>query len=172
MISNVVGVSATTHKLNVTPVRQEKSNWCWAATTRMIIDYLHTWSPVPSQTNIVTTVKGSPVNEGASDAEMTNALNWYMVSTTPTDGNISFSDIKRMLSGWYSPIETSIIWTATGKAHAQVIYGYEENGVYQGVYVLDPDQDATQYCYYDYADYKFGSTFGWRYTWYNNKRAS
>ncbi len=173
LMGSTLSVSAATHKLNITDRRQEKSNWCWAATTLVIIDYLNTWSPLPSQADIVTTVKGSAIDQGATYQEMTNALSWYMVSNTPKSGTLSFSNVKNMLSGWYSPVETSIGWVGgNGNGHAQIIYGYEENGIYQGLYVFDPRQSGTQRYYYNYSDYCDNDEFYWRYTWYNNKHAS
>ncbi len=173
LVGSTISASATTFKLNMTDRRQEKSNWCWAATTLMIIDYLNTWNPLPTQTDIVTTVKGSAVNDGATYSEMTNALSWYMVANTPKSGTITFANVKNMLSGWYSPIETSIGWVGgNGNGHAQIIYGYEENGEYQGLYVLDPRMSGTQRFYYNYDEYKDNDDFFWRYTWYQNRHAS
>lgn len=168
LMASGITVNATTHTLNMVERRQEYSNWCWAATTLMIIDYLGTWSPLPSQTDIVTTVKGSAVNEGATYQDMTNALSWYMVANTPRSGILSFAEVKEMLSGWYSPIETSIGWVGGG-GHAQIIYGYEENGIDQGLYVIDPRASGAQRCYYGFNDYQVNDEFYWRYTWYQNR---
>lgn len=71
------------------------------------------------------------------------------------------------------PIETSIGWVGgNGNGHAQIIYGYEENGEYQGLYVLDPRMSGTQRFYYNYDEYKDNDDFFWRYTWYQNRHAS
>lgn len=167
-----INVFATTHKLNMNDRRQENSNWCWAAVIQMIVDYLGAWSPVPSQSNIVTSLKGSPVNQGATAMEITNVFGWYGVSTTHRPISISFSDIKNMLSGWYSPIGTSIVWTDGSGAHSQIIYGYEENVPYQGVYILDPKMSGAQRLYYNLSDYINNSEFYWSNTWFNNKKSS
>ncbi len=173
IMGSAINVGATTHKLNMTDRRQEKTNWCWAAVVLMVIDYLNSWEPLPSQSDIVTTLKGSAVNEGATDSEVTSVLGWYMVSTTYTPTAIQFSTIKNMLSGWYSPIAVGIRWSNSGGGHAQIIYGYEENNdIYQGVYVLDPKMSGTQRSYYNFSDYCNNSTFYWNATWYNNKKKS
>ncbi len=171
LLGSTLPVNATTHKLNITARAQEQTWWCWAAVAQMIIDYLDTWIPLPTQTDIVTTLKGSAVNEGALPNEITSVLGWYMVSTTYTNSTISFSSVKNMLSGWYSPIAAGIAWSEGG-AHMQMIYGYEENGVYQGLYVVDPLTSGTQRYYYNFEDYIRNSEFYWCHTWYNNKKKS
>ncbi len=138
----------------------------------MIIDYLNTWNPLPSQTDIVTTLKGSAVNETASATEITSLMGWYMISTTHTASDIPFSTIKNMLSGWYSPIGTGILWKNANGGHSQIIYGYEENGIYQGLYVFDPKMSGAQRVYYSLNDYVDNDDFYWQFTWYNNKKAS
>ena len=170
LVGSTISASATTFKLNITAREQEESNWCWAAVSLMIIDYLHTWSPLPTQSDIVTTLKGSAVNEGATPQEMTNVLGWYMVSTTNTSTK-SFSTVKNMLSGWYSTIGTGVAWT-NGGAHAQLIYGYEENSPYQGLYVIDPWPNTARRVYYNYDEYKSNTEHVWYQTWYNNKKKS
>ncbi len=170
LLGSTISASATTFKLNITDRVQEKTNWCWAAVSLMIIDYLNTWNPLPTQSDIVTTLKGSAVNAGASAEEITKVLGWYMVSTTQTT-TIPFSTVKNMLSGWYSPIGTGVIWTSGG-GHIQMIYGYEENSPYQGLYIIDPWPESERRVYYNYDDYKSNSKHRWSVTWYNNKKKS
>ncbi|MCD7785582.1 MAG: hypothetical protein LUH18_08440, partial [Oscillospiraceae bacterium] len=52
--------------LDVTHYMQEKTNWCWAACIQMCADYLGYYK---TQTQIVTYVKGSDVDEGGGDEE-------------------------------------------------------------------------------------------------------
>lgn len=102
---------------------------------------------------------------------MTRALNKYNVSTTMVESTISFDAVKNMLSGWYSPINTSII-NITGIKHVQIIFGYEENGIYQGLYVIDPQIGGPRRIYYNFDDYISNPNSAWQCTWYNNKKAS
>lgn len=151
-------------KLDIDGVVQQKTNWCWAASAKSVSDYLG--GNGLSQTKIVTNVKGSAINEGASPSEQKKALTTDGISTTYTNGTISYSKIKTMIEGWYSPILAHIAWT-DGGAHAVVIYGYDDDDD-DCVTYMDPWGSNSRWNYTSIDDFKDNDDFSWVRTYYNN----
>ncbi|MGL5354676.1 MAG: papain-like cysteine protease family protein [Clostridium sp.] len=150
--------------LNINGEVQEKTNWCWSATTKSVSDYLG--GAGLSQTQIVTSVKGSAINEGASPTEQKTALNKDGINTTYVNGRISYDSIKNMISGWYSPILAHIAWTSGG-AHAVVIYGYTE-GAYNYISYMDPWGPNSRWNSCDVYYFNGNNSFSWARTYYQN----
>jgi hypothetical protein len=63
--------------LSVPAIKQEQSNWCWAAVTEMIADFL---GANATQTDIVKYVKGSVVNETGTVYDMQKGLSKYNIN--------------------------------------------------------------------------------------------
>lgn len=126
-------VNAST--LNVTRYQQEKSNWCWAATARMIGKYVANTSL--SQTQIVTYVKGSAVNSGGSDSEVNKAITiatGNRAHTTYTPTIFAYSEFsKRIGSG--RPVGIKMSWNSGG-AHALAVSGALDSS--QNIRIVDP----------------------------------
>ena len=152
--------------LNINGVIQEKSNWCWAATSNCVSLYLRGTSP--TQTQIVTAVKGSPINNPALPAEQVAALNYSGINTTYVDRALSATEIKDMIRGCYSPILAHIAWS-DGGAHAVVIYGYSYSSQNYISY-MDPWGDSNRFnsCTVDY--FNQNSEFSWVRSFYKNTR--
>lgn len=130
-------------ELNVQRVSQLESNWCWAACAFMI-GYYHLRSAVPSQAEIVTIIKGSPVNQGASDiVEFATAVKvalltkpQYPVSYVSA-AQFTYANLKSYISA-NKPIAAEI--TSAGGKHAIVISGYYDG--YNNIMVIDPAPNA------------------------------
>lgn len=116
---------------------QQKSNWCWVTSARMFSKHLYP-SITYTQSNAVTYVKGSDVNESGNRAEAQQAINYYIsnISGASIDTVIkehviySEENLVRFLDngyviyiarGWYE--DTNDPTTREG-GHATLIYGY------------------------------------------------
>lgn len=152
--------------LNIPGIKQEQSNWCWAATSRSVIEYLN--KGTPSQTTIVTTVKGSPVNEGATFDEDRTSLTSLNVSTTAISGTLSWDSIKFYTKSWMSPTKATIFWTSGG-GHDLVIYGYYEDSYAKNVSYMDPWPSNQTWNSMSYSPFLSNSNWTWKWTFYANK---
>jgi len=127
---------ASSTYLNVEKISQEKGQWCWAASSKCVIDYLK--QVYPTQSDIVTFIFGSPVDEGGTIVDIQNVLSKYNVTSTINYASVSYATTKDNISGWYSPmiaLETDKIF---GGGHAVVIYGYNETSTSQNISYMDP----------------------------------
>lgn len=149
--------------LNVTPYVQEQSNWCWAATSKTVISY--TGHGNPSQSDIVTAVKGSAVNETASATEDRSSLTKFGVNTTYYGGSLSWSTIKSNING-YKPIKAAIAWVGGG-GHVFVIYGFYEDPYVRNVSYENPSDGSFNFT--TYSQFCSNSTWTWtNWSLYNN----
>lgn len=143
--------------LSVPAVKQEKSNWCWATVTQMIAKHLGASNA--TQTDIVTYVKGSPVNETGTVYDMQKGLSKYGIKSTPITSTISFASITSEINSG-QPIGTVITWKSGG-GHAHTIRGFYEDtsNSTQNLYYIDP-LDAS-YNIMSYSNYLNNSSFRW-----------
>ncbi len=74
-INTVSNVSADSWSVSYTRYRQEKTNWCWAASAQSSAK--HMVSSAKTQTDAVVFVKGSNVNEGGTIFETARAANYF-----------------------------------------------------------------------------------------------
>lgn len=127
---------AVTKTLSLYFERQQKSNWCWAATSQCIIDKIA--GRRPTQTQIVTNIWGSDVNYTVSpDRDMQSLSAWGVGSyRTSPYAPIGFAVVKWDIDA-SKPLKATISWTSGG-GHDYVINGYYENGTDQQIYYLDP----------------------------------
>lgn len=141
--------AATSYKLlGVYGYAQEMSNWCWAACERSILNYLG-FSPLPTQTQIVSTVYNPPVNQGVTMNQIAASLVSYGVNATATSSKLSFTSIEGYINN-NQPI------IADQWGHATVIRGYYYNtstSVYD-VYWIDPWPSNPRYNITSYNTYK------------------
>lgn len=152
--------------LNVKGYKQEQDQWCWAATARTVLNYLGT---SPTQTQIVTSVKGSAVNQPATFTEDRASLTNFGVTTTSIQNTISFSTLKDNILGWYSPVKTAVFWSGGG-GHSRVLYGYYENGGVQNVFYEDPGVGSTTWNVCTYSWYVSNPNWTWGWTHYFSSR--
>ncbi|WP_117208108.1 papain-like cysteine protease family protein [Allorhizocola rhizosphaerae] len=121
--------------LSVTAYRQEQSNWCWAAASKMIIKYQT--GRIIAQCQIVKDGKGISTcpNQAGSRANVMRALDIHGVNPGTTvdlswGQTVAEIDTSR-------PIYSGIAWNSGG-AHAHVIRGYYSTGYSTGVSYIDP----------------------------------
>lgn len=147
-------------ELSVPRYQQEKSSWCWAAAARMAADYVY-GGTIPSQTQIVTYIKGSAVNEAGSISETAASIEYA------TGGTKSASYTSAGSPWTYQKVKTSIdnlrpvvpLVNDGTSGHYYVICGYEASTM--RIAVINPG-NATRYtCSWE--DFCAGDTeSGWR----------
>ena len=118
-----------------------------------------------SQTSICIHVKGSSVNETASNSEVTKAIKYTTGATVNTYGKVPFSMFKFRIDN-KKPVVFKMSWNSGG-AHALVVAGY--NAVYEKLRVVDPAVGKGIVWYY-YEDLCEGTTIQsgtgeYTYTW-------
>jgi len=161
-LSLTVFAAPSAYQVSVPRVKQEKTNWCWAACSVSCISYAK--GSAPSQTSFVTTVKGSAVNEPATLGEIVYGLGKYGTSCTSSYSYVSFSTLKAEMYQYDSPFIVGWSWSSGG-GHALVLYGYTD---YTNPYVryLDPWDGSFNYVSYNY--FKGGSSYD--HTWFGTVR--
>lgn len=131
--------------LDVPHRKREQSGWCWAACAEMIGKYLDKSSQV-TQTQIVINVKGSAINEGATDAETAQALRYVCDDSRVVKyDDIPFDEtecIEKLQDG-----KPFICHLLVGyNDHAVLCYGYEmtaENGLI--LFFNDPNESGNTF---------------------------
>lgn len=127
--------NAVEKNLAVTPYEQEKTNWCWAAASKMIIKF-KTGATV-SQCNIVKYAKGTSAcnNVGGTRSDVMTVLDhWGVNPGVQTD--LTWDEVKAEMNT-NRPIYSTIDWRSGG-GHAHVIRGFYNTGYSYGVSYIDP----------------------------------
>lgn len=121
----------TTYVLNITKYQQEKTNWCWAATAKMIASFL---GYDITQSGVVGYVKGSTVNETASAGEIRSAIQYAINSkyAVRTEGVLAHVKIQEYIYG-RRPLGMGIS-NGSGMGHVVVVSGYGSGTVT----IIDP----------------------------------
>lgn len=122
--------------LSVTRYQQEKTNWCWAASAKMLGKY---FGKTKTQSQICQYVKGNTNNVGASNREITKAMEYATGKNSSITGNLTFTEIKSFIGDKGKPIGMSMAWNSGG-GHVLVMKGYTSN---QSVVLVDPAQGCT-----------------------------
>lgn len=91
--------------LNVPGTVQEQTKWCWAASSVCALNY---YNLGVTQTQFVTYVKGSPVNEAGWPWEVSSGLAHWGVSSNWTLGWITFAYVKSNIND-NAPIIAGIV---------------------------------------------------------------
>ncbi|MBS5874285.1 MAG: C39 family peptidase [Clostridiales bacterium] len=130
----------------ITRQKQEKSNWCWAASSVMVGTY--NTNSTRTQSDTVKYVKGSLINQGGTDSEAVKALN-YSSNFTKTGEIVRPLSFKNAVSSIDNnhPFEMHISWNGGG-GHMIVGAGYDLEA--RSVRAIDPWSD-TKTTYYDYS---------------------
>lgn len=157
------------NSLNVQAYKQEKSNWCWAATSQSIVNYVMGSSH--SQSDIVTRVLGSPLNETVDIFKDFDAIYDFVYTNAYNDhykpqiylGSLPFYSIESQIDA-RNPIQVCITWknadgSSTGSSHALDIFGY--NASNNNVYYIDPWDGTKNIASYSYICNN--SKFKWNY---------
>lgn len=128
--SFAIGVSAAS--ITMTRYSQSKGNWCWAACALMLAR--SQGAAYMTQNDIVTYVKGSPVNEMGTIIETEQAVRYIAnnsfstIKGTSTDGNsvvITSMALKNKIDAGY-PVIMGVKYANNTSAggHMVVAYGY------------------------------------------------
>ncbi len=86
-----VEAAPSARTLSVTRYQQEKTNWCWAASAKMLGKY---FGSTKTQSQICQYVKGNTNNVGASNSEITKAMEYATGKNCSITGNLTFTEIK------------------------------------------------------------------------------
>ena len=110
--------------LSVIAHKQEQSNWCWAASARMIAVWHQTIGAFPQCTIVGYTLGGSGCpNSTATDDQVRAALGVAgKLSGTLVYGGPTIGTIKAQIDA-SQPMEFDYAWTKGGK-HVVVVTGY------------------------------------------------
>lgn len=142
------------YAVSINGTTQEKSNWCWAASSQSILRYFGT---SVTQTQFVNYVKNSTraPNLTASDAEAKSGLSHWRVSSTQTTSYLPFSTIISEIYTYNRPIYAGWSWTSGG-GHALVLDGYEDDTT-DYVEYMDPGDGGFHMATYSW--FKGGSSY-------------
>lgn len=126
--------------LSVTPYQQEKSNWCWAAASKMIVKFQT--GRVVSQCTLVKHGKNSSTcaNVTGTKSNVMNALDRNGVSP----GSLVVLEWPTVVAEMKTnrPVYSGIVWRSGG-GHAHVIRGYYDTGYSRGISYIDPSSGTT-----------------------------
>lgn len=146
--------SVINHVAPISPVKQAKSNWCWAASAEMFGESIN-YSSTVTQYDIVKHIKGSSeVNKTATILECLSACTYAKNCKTNITGSpvlLNFSEISRRVSfdqGIFTALSVS-----GGIGHAVVIGGTQfidgNNGIDYNIDYLDPSDGLRHHCSYN-----------------------
>ena len=147
--------------LNVTYVKQEQDNWCWAACCQMVFGLLNftvnggalrQCDMASSQFNAscCNSPSSSVCDQGCWPE---NAYNFYGINFIKTNSALSPAGVKAEIDAG-RPAEVYFAWT-NGGAHVALVVGYYENGDLE---VYDPYYGPSRHAYSDLLSaYSMGS---------------
>lgn len=130
-------------QLPITRQRQEKTMWCWVASARMVGNYCNS-SNSRTQSDMVTYVKGSPINEGGTDYEIEEAIE-YICSrdAIATYNNLSFTEAwNEVMTG--DPFIAHVTWNGGG-GHAITCYAFDKENFNGLAFFHDPWENTASY---------------------------
>lgn len=153
-------IDASAERFNIVRQAQRKDQWCWAASSSMILEH---YGFTVTQEKIVTDAFGSLKNQGGTDTEILPALNNNGVASKRVNNAIPEATLKQydteartFMFAW--------LWSSGG-GHALVFDGIA-GGQY---YVIDPWQSTATKAY-AYAGLKnAGNRGNWSYSYVPNK---
>ncbi len=136
-----------TTKINIDRQKQEKTKWCWAASSVMVGTYYTDSNR--GQKSTVFSVKGSWANQGGTEAEEIAAIRFASKGTkncvSVSRYNIVFSKLRDKIDDNH-PFLMRLKWDSGG-GHAVVGAGYDQH---KGkVWVIDPWENTSSQ-YYDF----------------------
>ncbi|MBZ9607506.1 C39 family peptidase [Clostridium estertheticum] len=135
----------TNTSATVPNIKQRMDQWCWATTTSAILQH---YGYNVTQEQVVTSVKGSLVNESGYPNEMLNGLRNFGLNANYSQSIPSYTRIQSEINAG-NPMETMISWTSGG-GHAQVLDGCYSNNGTNYVKIMDP-------WYGEHSDYEVNS---------------
>jgi len=144
--------------LDIPTQKQQDTQWCWAANSVMVIDFL---GNAPTQRQFVRYVKGEVVNDTGSIYEIVDGLDHWGIHSRAVLDYLSFSRIENRINRG-QPIIARIGWTGGG-GHFFTIRGYYENTDTdeQDVYFIDSLKDEKTHKIQNYDRFVRNSNFKW-----------
>ncbi|WP_223070180.1 C39 family peptidase [Paenibacillus caui] len=144
--------------LSIPTQKQEETNWCWAASGVMTIDY---YGDAPTQSQFVDWVKGDVVNETATLFEVRQGIAHWGVSSADYYEVVPFGTLSGFIND-NEPVVARIGWSSGG-GHMHVIRGYYEDTSIgkQDVYYIDSLTDEPTYNIMSYSSFVSNSQFTW-----------
>jgi hypothetical protein len=158
--------------LNIPPVRQEQTNWCWATCARMTAAYYD--NDLPRQCDFANWLfkrsaccqDGSSVacNQPATDAQIVAVYSQWGISCTYALAQVSYAALQGQIATNY-PVEVGWTWTGGG-GHVVLLVGCTRDATGEYVYINDPWTGAQSLM--TYAAMQNGQGHGiWDATWTN-----
>lgn len=122
----VFHLSSSAEYLDIPLCPQEKSNWCWAASTGAILLFYNTegFTQENTQEKILNHVKGSLVNQGGTSQEMQKSLKMGKCSPEHLNSYSESNLIKDCDNGL--SLMVNVKWNTSG-AHATTYAGYQQD---------------------------------------------
>lgn len=141
VMASVIVCNAGT--LVISQVTQERDRWCWAACAEMVGRWNY---GSHSQSDIVSYVKGSVVNEygNIDEATLGTAYASNFDGEFINGGKFVESSVKYIINTWNEPIIAGLRgnW---GAGHMVVIHGYNDGDLY----ICDPADGSSTWVSYD-----------------------
>lgn len=152
VFSTTLVCSAAT--LIISTVRQERSNWCWAACSEMVGKWKY---GNRSQTQIVTHIKGSAVNEPASSSETARAATYASNNNASftSGGRLSLNTVTSMINNRNNPLIAGC--SGSGVGHMLVVHGVSGNDFF----ICDPATGRSSWVNYSVFSNSYGGR-AWR----------
>lgn len=163
-------------RLETEYLKQQKSNWCWAATAENAI--IWEMSPTRDQADAVKKIKGSLLNphpnESGTIYEMRDAAEYISNNTksyTATNSTKSFNFISERIYKHHPVLTGAGYYNGSGTrtgGHATLIIGWDTSTGTQRIVYFDPNDGSYKTC--SFADFCSGSFNGREYdqTCYNS----
>lgn len=159
--SNTSYAYPTSYYLNIERVEQERSNWCWVASSVAVLDH---YGRYVSQSDFCRTVKGYVTNQTASAFEVSDGLYDYGLNSSVIRSYLDLESIKTQIYYYNRPIIMGWIWNSGG-GHMLVLEGFSTYQEERLSY-MDPWDGRYHYASYSYIRGGYYSDHSWDETVY------
>lgn len=153
----------TTATVAVKRVTQEKSNWCWAASS---VSAMYHYNKSVTQSQFVKKVKGNTNNVGGSVANVKAGLKAYGLSSSNASA-LTFTQVKQDINA-SRPIIAGWKWNTNG-GHMVVVNGWD-TGTGKEKYVQYMDPFYGKYYSVLYSTLKSNTKYYWSESVYQIKK--
>lgn len=150
--------AATTGAVGVKAAKQEKSNWCWAASG---VAVLYRYGKDVSQTNFSLSATGGTSNTAQSVDTVKSGLKKFSISSSSTSA-LTFTQVKTEINN-SRPIIVGLTYLVGG-GHMVVLNGWDTSSGTNKVQYMDPA--SGKYVVKTYTWLKSNSTWTWKQTIY------
>ena len=165
--------------INVPQIKQEQSNWCWAACAEMVLSYYD--APATQQCKFANKILGKtecclePVspdcNKPCRKEDISKLYSSNYISSKFVGNVVSFSKLQSEIEA-DRPVEVAHFWGDNGKTgHLVIIRGWCVDGKEEFVYINDPGDSPGEDRIITY--YELLTPYGqgnWTWTWVEIRR--